>query len=96
MEESEWADLIENFRGGELSSQELRQLREALETRLDQQAEEIAEGLVDPDAPETRLRQETLQQQLEVLREEELIAQFWEEAVRAWLTWEELPGEWEE
>jgi hypothetical protein len=96
MDEAELEALIEQWFEGELTSKELRQLREALETRLEQQAEEIAAGLVDPDSPEARLRRETLQQQLEVLREEELIAQFMEEVLRMYLTREELSNGWEE
>lgn len=92
MDEAELEALVQRWFEGELTSKQLRQLREALETRLDQQAEEIAAGLVDPASPEARLRRETLQQQLEVLREEELIAQFMEEVLRAWLTQGE-PGD---
>jgi hypothetical protein len=96
MEQPELEELIEQWFEGELTAQELRELREALETRLDQQAEEIAEGLVDPDSPEMRLRQETLQAQLETLRQEEFIARFVEESLRALLTEEEILGQWEE
>jgi len=93
---SDLEEIIEQLFEGELTAEEIRQLRQALETRAAQQAEEIAEGKVDPAAPEIRLRQETLQAQLATLREEEIIAAFVEQSLQASLTKEEILRRWED
>ncbi|HIE53064.1 MAG TPA: hypothetical protein EYP85_15035 [Armatimonadetes bacterium] len=73
---------------GELTAAEWRMLREALTTRLDRLREQTQEEKVDPEW----VRQELaiLREQIAALREEELIAEFVEMALRATLAQEEL------
>jgi len=89
--------LIEElFEGRELTSSRVRELREALTTRLSLYAEQIQEGLVDPHSPELREELRTLRQQLATLAEEEAIAEFVEEALLATLGHEKLKQQLEE
>lgn len=82
--------IIAEFFEGELTSSEWRALREALQTRLERLEELKAEGIA-PAALEG-LRRE-LQEQLRALREEELIAEFVEQALAATLAFEDLKRE---